>query len=261
MQTHLDGRQLMVKIEVKLEELSYTLLLTDLVNTWEEKVGKEEFESRWQKMNPDLEGMEGADGLKEIRGAVHYLARVSDGSKCDIALKVEADFGQEDKDISLKLNWMSDGLPLHWEATLVMGGAHLVNKTITRPLINCISNLLNRDTTLVNLLHAKDLELEDLRSCGAQVSLPQLRTKWFDSAENYQQGKEVDNPISFLCSPEMCSQLDIQLKKENGTKQEGGDEKEVSNDTVDGNELKKKKVIPLKLSSKIPEWQGQTYIN
>jgi len=258
MQTHLNGRQLLVKIEVKLEELSYTLLLTDLVNTWEEKVGKEEFESRWQKMNPDLEGMEGADGLKEIRGAVHYLARVSDGSKCDIALKVEADFGQEDKDISLKLNWMSDGLPLHWEATLVMGGAHLVNKTITRPLINCISNLLNRDTTLVNLLHAKDLELEDLRSCGAQVSLPQLRTKWFDSAENYQQGKEVDNPISFLCSPEMCSQLDIKLKKKNGSKQEGGDEKVVSSDIVDGNELKKKKVkvgplsSPLKLSSKVP---------
>ena len=111
---------------------------------------------------------------------------------------------------------------------------------------------------LVNHLYAKDLELEDLRSSG--VSLHQLQTKWLDSAENCQQGKEVDNPISFLCSPEMCSQLDIQLKKENGTKQ-GGDEKEVSNDTVDGNELKKKKVIPLKLSSKIPEWQGQTYIN
>ena len=125
MQTHLDGRQLMVKIEVKLEELSYTLLLTDLVNTWEEKVGKEEFESRWQKMNPDLEGMEGADGLKEIRGAVHNLARVSDGSKCSIALTlsltVEPNSGQEEKDISLKLNWMSDGLPLHLEATLVMG--------------------------------------------------------------------------------------------------------------------------------------------
>ena len=111
---------------------------------------------------------------------------------------------------------------------------------------------------LVNHLYAKDLELEDLRSCGAQVSLPQLRTKWFDSAENYQQGKEVDNPISFLCSPEMCSRLDIKLKKENGSKQEGGDEKVVSSDVADGNELKKKKVkagplsSPLKLSSKVP---------
>ena len=85
---------------------------------------------------------------------------------------------------------------------------------------------------LVNHLYAKDLELEDLRSSG--VSLHQLQTKWFDSAENCQQGKEVDNPISFLCSPEMCSRLDIKLKKKNGSKQEGGDEKVVSSDIVDG---------------------------
>ena len=95
-----------------------------------------------------------------------------------------------------------------------------------------------------------------MRSSG--VSLHQLQTKWLDSAENCQQGKEVDNPISFLCSPEMCNQLDIKLKKENGSKQEGGDEKVVSSDVADGNELKKKKVkvgplsSPLKLSSKVP---------
>ena len=70
LQTSLQGKQLLVNMDVNLEELSYTLHLTDLINTWEEKVEGEEFKARWQRLNSDLEGMEEADGLKEIREGV-----------------------------------------------------------------------------------------------------------------------------------------------------------------------------------------------
>ena len=256
LQTCLHGKQLLVQMEVKLEELSYTLHLTDLVNTWEEKVGKEEFKARWQRLNSDLEGMEEADGLREICDAVHNMANVNDSSKCEIALKVNAAFGQGGGDVSLKLSWLSDGLPLHWEATLVMGDVQLINQIITKPLINCLSLLLNQRASLITNLRAKDLELEDMRSGGAEVSLPQLRTKWFDSdtflAKDCQPGKQIENPIDFFCSREMSSLLEVKLKKENGSKPE-----EVGKDVVDVSEPKKKKIkvspvsSPLKLSSKV----------
>jgi len=257
LQTFLQGRQLLVNIDVNLEELGYTLHLTDLVNTWEEKVGGNEFKARWQRLNSDLEGMEEADGLKEIRDAVQNMARVNDDSKCEIALKVKAEFGQEEKEVSLKLSWLSDGLPLCWQATLAMGDAQLVNKSVTRPLINCLSILLNQRASLITHLRAKDLELEDMRSSGAEVSLPQLRTKWFNSdsflAKDGQLGKEIENPIDFLCSTEMSSLLEVNLKKEeSGSKVD----EEVSKEVVDGSEPRKKKVkvgpnfSPLKLSSK-----------
>ena len=256
-QTWVHGKQLLVKMEVKLEELSYTLLLTDLVNTWEEKVEEEEFKARWQRLNSDLEGMEELDGLGELRDAVYNMAKVEDGPKNEIALKVKAVFGQEERDVSLKLSWLSDGLPLHWEATLTLGDAQLVNKSITRPLINCLSVLLNQRASLIANIRAKDLELEDMRSSGAKVSLPQLQTTWFNSdsflAKDCQLGgKEIENPINFLCSTEMCSLLNVKPSEENGSKHE-----EVSDDIVDGGEPKKKKVkaspisSPLKLSSKV----------
>ena len=258
LQTSLQGKQLLVNMDVNLEELSYTLHLTDLINTWEEKVGGEEFKARWQRLNSDLEGMEEADGLKEIRDAVQNMAKVNDDSKREIALKVKAEFGEEEKDVSLKLSWVSDGLPLCWEATLALGDVQLTNKSITRPLINCLSILLNQRATLVNNLRAKDLELEDMRSSGAEVSLPQLRTKWFNSdsflAKDFQLDKEIENPIDFLCSTEMSSLLEVKLKKN------GSDSKvheEVSKEVVDGSEPRKKKVkvgpnsSPMKLSSKV----------
>jgi len=258
LQTFLQGRQLLVNIDVNLEDLGYTLHLTDLVNTWEEKVGGNEFKARWQRLNSDLEGMEEADGLKEIRDAVQNMARVNDDSKCEIALKVKAEFGQEEKEVSLKLSWLSDGLPLCWQATLAMGDAQLVNKSVTRPLINCLSILLNQRASLITNLRAKDLELEDMRSSGAEVSLPQLRTKWFNSdsflAEDGRLGKEIENPIDFLCSTEMSSLLEVNLKKEeSGSKVD----EEVSKEVVDGSEPRKKKLkvgpnsSPLKLSSKV----------
>jgi len=256
LQTCLHGKELLVKMEVKLEELSYTLHLTDLVNTWEEKVGEEEFNARWQRLNSDLEYMEEAYGLREVRDAVHNMANVNDISKRDIAFKVKAEFGQEEKYVSLKLSWLSDGLPLHWEATLAMGDVQLLNQSITRPLINCLSILLNQRASLITNLRAKDLELEDMRSGGAEVSLPQLRTKWFNSdaflAEDCQLGKKIENPIDFLCSTEVSSLLEVKLKEENGSKRE-----EVSKDAVDRSEPKKKKAkvssisSPLKLSSKV----------
>ena len=101
LQTILQGQQLLVKMDVNLEELSYTIHLTDLVNTWEEKVGKEEFKARWQRLNSDLEGMEEADGLKEIRDAVQIMTNVEANSESEIALKVKAEFGEEEKDVSL----------------------------------------------------------------------------------------------------------------------------------------------------------------
>jgi len=257
-QTFLQGRQLLVNMDVNLEELGYTLHLTDLVYTWEEKVGENEFKARWRRLNSDLEGMEEADGLKEIRDAVQNMARVNDDSKCEIALKVKAEFGQEEKEVSLKLSWLSDGLPLCWQATLAMGDAQLVNKSVTRPLINCLSILLNQRASLITNLRAKDLELEDMRSSGAEVSLPQLRTKWFNSdsflAEDGRLGKEIENPIDFLCSTEMSSLLEVNLKKEeSGSKVD----EEVSKEVVDGSEPRKKKLkvgpnsSPLKLSSKV----------
>jgi len=252
-QTSLQGKQLLVKMDVDLEELRYTIHLTDLVNTWEEKVGGEEFKARWQRLNSDLEGMEEADGLKEIRDAVQNMANVEANSKCEIALKVKAEFGEEEKDVSLKLSWLSDGLPLRWEATLAMGDVQLINTSITRPLINCLSILLNQRASLITNLHAKDLELEDMRSSGAEVSLPQLRTKWFNSDSFFgadcQLGKEIENPVDFLCSTEMYSLLEIKLQKEDsGSK--------VHEEVVDGSEPRKKKAkadtnsSPLKLSSK-----------
>ena len=260
-QTCLNGKQMLVRMVVKLEELSYTLSLTDSVNVWEEKVEGEKFKTRWQRLNSDLEGMEASEGLIEVRDA---LQNKLDPAKGDVGVKTTfiSSFSDDEEVITLKLSWRSDGLPLHWEATLVRGDVHLVHQSLTKPLVNCIANLLQQRKSLANIIHAKDLELEDLRSSGAQVSLPQLQTKWFN-IDNFlvgdrQQGTTQNNTMNFLCSKEMSTELDIQLREDSVSKQEETAKKEDLLDSVDGSEPKKKRLkasplsSPMKLTSKVP---------
>jgi len=153
--------------------------------------------------------------------------------------------------MTLDLSWVSEGLPLHWCVTLTLGDPALYKEAVILPLLSQLSTLLVQRKNLTSLLRAKDLELEDLRGGGAVLSLPQLRTPWFDQETFLQQVVEKQeelNPLVFLGSQEVRQLVEIQ--------RDGGDTNE--NDIVDEGPKLKKPVAnggtasssPSKLSSK-----------
>jgi len=203
------------RVEVVEESLACSVYLTDLERVWWEEVREGHFQDRWTHLNTDLEDMEVVEGLREVERALSSLDTVS--------VRVE----RGERELRLDLNWVSEGLPLHWSVTLTEGDPALYRRALTLPLLSQLSALLVQRKQLSSLLRAKDLELEDLRGGGAVLSLPQLRTKWFDQETFLQQVvglQEVGDPVNFLGSQEVRQLVEIQRDDGDTTEKDTVDE-------------------------------------
>lgn len=236
----LENKPFLMRMEVREEEISYICYLTDLNKIWWEELSEGQFAKRWTSLNADLEDMEVLEGLREVRRLM--LSMHSDS--------VKAEFSSE-SEVRMSLDWITEGLPLHWTIVLAQGDSDLYRRAVTLPLLDSVSSLVSQRSALISMLRAKDLELEDQRGGGAVLSLPQLKTQWFEPEKFYEQkhGRILQDPLEFMVTPEVKQ---IMAMEHDDTKEPVKDK-----DMVDGTKVKNGTAAaitfsPLKLSSKRP---------
>lgn len=229
----LENQSYLVRIEVDEERLTYSMYLTDLTTVWHEEIIQDQFAQRWQNLNSDLEDMEIIDGLREIQHLVNNL------NNANIRTVIS------DTEFNINMDWVSEGLPMYWSISLTKGDANVYNSAVTIPLLSSLSTLLSQRRALSSQLRAKDLELEDLRGGGAVLSLPQLKTDWFDQ-ENFlkhKMGEVVEDPLGFLGGKDIKQVMGMQREVVECVS-EMASEGEAITSTVTG------PISPTKLSSK-----------
>ena len=73
------------------------------------------------------------------------------------------------------------GCDFKWEFSAGRSSQNKFYEKITEPFIGCLSLLLQNQTRLIQLLEAKDQEIQDYTLNGAVLSRKSLQTTIFDS--------------------------------------------------------------------------------
>lgn len=163
----LDGREFLYSFNI--DKSQYKLFLTDMKDLFIENLTRDEFKAKFDKLNDDLEDCDIKEGFNQIK---HILSDISEADRSSIIRNVS--------DITINMEWSSDGIPFRWEFILHKSSSENFEKYVTCSLTSTISLLIKQREELFSKLRDKDLEIEDYVNSGAKISLKSLKTDWFE---------------------------------------------------------------------------------
>lgn len=176
------GSQLLAK--TWFGDTAYHILLTDLHSVWEERMGSRAIQDRAQELNKRLRAPVEAFFSHLCKVALPCLSGQQDegmevgeeGSAGEAHISLTRQGG----DISMKLKSELAGLPFYWEFRCSPAPTALVCSQLVRPLL-VMSRLMQRQVgQLAALLVRKDIEIQDYRENGAELSRERLQTEAFE---------------------------------------------------------------------------------
>lgn len=165
-----EGESALTWIQITQEEddVSCSCYFTDLINIYSEHLNKTGIETRFQDRNPGMETDDYQDFLTNVRTAL------SDSENSAISVVKENDSCNVDVD------WTIEGIEYKWFFRTSLGPVQLFYKLVSYPLISGFEKLRQDKETLLSIIEAKDLEIEDYENNGSKLSLKKLRTVKFD---------------------------------------------------------------------------------
>ena len=165
-----EGESALTWIQITQEEddVSCSCYFTDLINIYSEHLNKTAIETRFQDRNPGMETDDYQDFLTNVRTAL------SDSENSAISVVKENDSCNVDVD------WTIEGIEYKWFFRTSLGPVQLFYKLVSYPLISGFEKLRQDKETLLSIVEAKDLEIEDYENNGSKLSRKKLRTGRFD---------------------------------------------------------------------------------
>jgi len=164
-----------MKSESNLEEFKYSCYLTDLTQIFREEGDLQNFETRFSKLNDDMEVEDLRDVVNDLQlklplDACKKIGRRV-GDKIEVELNWEWDGGVDDED--------GETYALRWMFNLSPGTAEQFSQLVTKKLFLCLLKQQQDHDSLLEIIKKKDLEIEDYENCGASLSRSSLKTGKF----------------------------------------------------------------------------------
>lgn len=194
------GSQLLAK--TWFGDTAYHILLTDLHSVWEERMGSITIQDRAQELNKRLRAPVHAFFSHLCKVALPCLSGQRDGGteveEGGSVGEAHISLSHQGGDITMKLKSELAGLPFHWEFRCSPAPTALVCSQLVRPLL-VMTRLMQRQVDqLVVLLHSKDIEIQDYRENGAELSRERLQTDAFE--EHSYREKFVTQVLPQVCA-------------------------------------------------------------
>lgn len=190
--------QLIVKLIVDEELSSYKLIISNLVDTWQEVREAEEIKTACKVFNRRLEA--------PVQSIIHHLHNSLDhhapnNFECDI------DGNGQSLKIVLK-NSFSGGIPFTWEFA-----CSRINDCMTVPLLRLVAALQHSQMELMNVIKKKDDEIRDYKDNGSKVTRPYLETEQFDSIKFHEKLRDNSVFCSVITKEPLALACDISINK------------------------------------------------
>lgn len=164
----IEGKAYVVKISDN--KHSFNIILSDCIRIWFEKVKAEEIIERCKKENPVFE----ADDATFIS---HVLSLMKSENP-DIVRSVS----ENEEMLILKLQTTLEGIKFKFSFMLDKGTPEFFYDNITRPVLTVVQELQTRENTLCSLLAKKDIEINEYKMNGAQITRKTVETPTFSKS-------------------------------------------------------------------------------
>lgn len=161
----IEGKDYVVKIDDN--KHNFNIILSDFIQIWFEKVKIEEIIERCKKENPMFEADDATFNS-------HVLSLVKSDNP-DIVRSVS----ESEEMLILKLQTTLEGIKFKFTFMLHKGTPEFFYDNITRPLLTLVQELQTREITLCALLAKKDIEINEYKMNGAQITRKTVETQKF----------------------------------------------------------------------------------
>lgn len=168
---NIEGKDYILKINNK--DHRFTIMLSDFIQIWCEQVQTEEIILRCKEENPMFE----ADDETFLN---HVMSLV----KCENPTDINRSISESEEMLLLKLQTTIEGIKFKFSCRLHKRIPECKDfyENITRPLLMIVQELQTRENTLCSLLAKKDLEINEYKMNGAEITRRSVETQKFDKA-------------------------------------------------------------------------------
>ncbi|KAJ9591395.1 hypothetical protein L9F63_002001 [Diploptera punctata] len=166
----------------------YTIFISNLIKIWAEELTIDNFYQRCKKLNPLMEGEQ--ETLTEW-----ILSLLNSDSIANIKL-MECDDSQV-----LEIRSKLSGVPFVFKFYLDPVSSEMFYEEMTLPLIFMIQQLQSQKNKLFDLLKKKDVEINEYKMEGAQLSRKNIETAAFNIKQFEESCSNISIPIDIVKQP------------------------------------------------------------
>lgn len=186
----------------------YKFSLTNLAVMYEEELSESEVMEMCKRLNPNIE-------VPDVTDLIQQLELMLQSDTTERKLLFYDNRGKDNEHLAqttctLKVDGELAGCEFKWEFSPKLADSLRFFEILTKPIAGCLTLLLRNQSRLVQLLEAKDQEIQDYTLNGAVLSRKSLQTTIFDSkkeALTIPSDFTKDNILDSLRSPEYSEAL------------------------------------------------------